>query len=594
MGLRDILQKEQGAQPPTPQPQAAPQAPMPEAAPRQPFPDGQAEPSMGQMEDALRSVVSGGIEGSADLVGQFGDTGAYMREGLTNALTRMGFPEQQARISANAYVKTLFPGGAAFSLPTTKTMRKMIPTAVMHEPQTAAGDIAHRAGYMAPSMMFTPNAGSMVNRGLSTLGAAALGHYGREGGEQTADYLEKNYKLNPKYRSWIEGGGDVLGTMAGSFAPEAIRKVITPYPAAPDRQKMVYALEQEGVPMTAGQKTGDEGLHQREALRSPSDYGEIRSAQEDAFSKGALNKAGVPNAHFATPDVLKKQRTVLGQEFDRLQNYGMQPDSSLVYDLTSARDNYLSVNSPTTKAPLVENMVQDILDEAQKNPNGISGDWLRNMGSKLRREIDRLKGVQGKDDVVEALEGIREAIDDNVERTIASANPADLGAYRDVREKYRNLIMLEEAAAGSTTGKLSPADLTRATKKMEGRRGYSRGYGPLNNYSRAGANVLTDPRTSKTAENASQIAPALKSVLGTGGVAGGLTALFTKGDPYLTAAAMGAGSTLDFARNKLRMSAAGQAYLANQLAGKWDLYGTAGRVGKAAMINGRRMNEENK
>ena len=189
---------------------------------------------------------------------------------------------------------------------------------------------------------------------------------------------------------------------------------------------------------------------------------------------------------------------------------------------------------------------------------------------------------------------IIDAIDGNVERSLAATNPNEVGAYRDLRTRYRNLITLEEAASNAPDAQLSPADLTRATKKMENRRGYSRGFGPFNNYSRAGAEILTEPANSGTTSR-------LVAALGGGGksltaatVMGGLGAAVGGVPGAGVGAAIGAAGDglFRFGKNYIRMTPAMQAYLANQVARGWTPEVGAGtRAATIGATNLRRIDE---
>lgn len=84
-----------------------------------------------------------------------------------------------------------------------------------------------------------------------------------------------------------------------------------------------------------------------------------------------------------------------------------------------------------------------------------------------------------------------------MERSIAKANPDDLGAWRDARRQYRNMMILEQAAASAgenaALGLISPRALRQAAAMgRQGRRGYVRGQGDFADLARAG-NALMLP-----------------------------------------------------------------------------------------------------
>jgi hypothetical protein len=111
-----------------------------------------------------------------------------------------------------------------------------------------------------------------------------------------------------------------------------------------------------------------------------------------------------------------------------------------------------------------------------------------------------------------------------MERSIATHNPADAGAWREARNEYRNLLVLEKAstAAGSNAaeGIISPSSLRNATINTQGRRNYARGNGDFADLARAGEAIMKPLPNSGTAPR--QYMQHLITALGSG--AGGMVA----------------------------------------------------------------------
>jgi hypothetical protein len=86
------------------------------------------------------------------------------------------------------------------------------------------------------------------------------------------------------------------------------------------------------------------------------------------------------------------------------------------------------------------------------------------------------------------------SLDDAMERSIVATNPRDAGAFRSLRTKYRNVLVVEDAVSRSgewaARGLVTPDALASATKRWHGERNWVRGKGPFAEFSRAAAATL--------------------------------------------------------------------------------------------------------
>ena len=556
---------------------------------------------MGTTEDVARSVVSEGSKGVADLAGGMGDMHNNIRGVAAWAMQKLGADEKTANKIGYAVATGTMPLSAF--MPDSKTTRSVIPDSWEHEAQTSAGDIAGRIAYGAPSTLAMP-AGSLANKALSLVGSSVGGFAGREGSEKIIDALENwvpKYKDTiEEYRPYIEGGADLVGSVGGSFAPSVVQRAVTPNPMTDERLADARTLDRHGVEMTAGQRTGNEALHYAESQTGGPAYWNMRQRQNRQYTAGALDDAGVgpqrpgaPRPDVASPEVLNRQHAQLGTEFDRLQGYGMNPDTQFFDDLVQIRDDYRATMPQHNRAPIVETTIRQLADRARRGIP-VDGELLRKTGTQLRRTRQQYR-ASGRADDAEAIDNLIEAIDGGLERSLAATNPNEVGRFQDVRRLYRNLITVEEAASNAPNGQLSPADLTRATKKMETRKGYSRGFGPFNNYSRAGAEILSEKPNSGTASR-------LVAALGGGGksitaatIGGGIGAMINGIPGAGMGAALGAGADMmvKLGKNYIRMTPPMQAYLANQLARGWEPgIGSGTRAGVAGVNSVNRSKEK--
>lgn len=544
---------------------------------------------VGAAEDMARTVGPAAERGAIGTLNMGSDLAARVRHGMgwLAGLT----PEQLDAIDG---VQRGFGIGVPSTTPEAIAKAEEV-QGPLYQPQTWQGDLTDRTVSNAVAALLGP--GTLLNKGLSAVGGAVGGYAGKEGTKKMVDALEgwaPRYKDKiEKARPYIEGTADIAGNVVGSMAPNAVKNIVTPNPMSDNRLRDAQILDDHGVEMTAGQRTGNQALHYAESQTGGTAYSNMRDRQGRQYTAGALEDAGIPNAAEASPEVLNRQHAALGAEFDRLQGYGMNPDTQFFDDLVQLRDDYRATMPQHNRAPIVETTVRDLADRARRGIP-VDGEYLRKVGTQLRRMRQQFV-ASGRADDAEAVGNIIDAIDGNVERSLAVTNPDEVGAYRDLRTRYRNLITVEEAASNAPDAQLSPADLTRATKKMETRRGYSRGFGPFNNYSRAGAEILTEPANSGTTSR-------LVAALGGGGksltaatVMGGLGAAVGGVPGAGIGAAIGAAGDglFRFGKNYVRMTPAMQAYLANQVARGWTPEVGAGtRAATIGATNLRRIDEE--
>ena len=279
-------------------------------------------------------------------------------------------------------------------------------------------------------------------------------------------------------------------------------RALTPFPVAPERQVLLKTLKKEGIDLTAGQATGSNTLRYAESELGGSKGARMMEKQGEQFTSAALKRAGI-TADRATPEVLDKAFTRIGNEFDNLAARNtMQPDAKLAKDVTDAVQSYVDVTTPTTRFDNVGKLANEILG----SPNGMAGPKYQ----KLRSDIETIARNTKDGTHASALRDLKNALDEAMERTLQANNSPDLGAWRKVRREYRNIIVLEQAATGAgekaAEGLLSPSALRTATVTKHGRRNYARGTGDFADLARAGEATMkplpqsgTAPRTAARA-----------------------------------------------------------------------------------------------
>lgn len=417
-------------------------------------------------------------------------------------------------------------------------------TGRLYKPQTTAGEYARTIGEFAPGALFP---GGIAQRVVGNVLAPALG-------SEAAGQLTEGTSAEPYAR--------VAGALAGAIAPGMAARAVSPVKGGgTERAKFVKTLENEGVTtLTAGQKTGSKPLRWTESTIGDMPFTGGRAAslmeqQGEQFTRAALKRAGV-DANRATPDVMNDAFVRIGRDFDAIAaNAKVPPSVKLYRDSKKIVDDYKAITPQGMRAEIVENLFNDIQRAVRpfgKNPRaGLTGKEYVSW----RSQIDRAaRGAAGNPPLADALRGLRNTLDDAVERGLPQ-NLTD--KWRKARTEYRNILAIERAAVGAgeaaAEGIISPSALRNAVKTIHGTRNYARGKGDLADLARAGEAIMKPLPQSGTApraafQNMLQIVGA-----GAGGTAGGFPGAV-------------AGAALPALAGRAIMSKPAQTYLANQTA----------------------------
>jgi hypothetical protein len=369
-----------------------------------------------------------------------------------------------------------------------------------------------------------------------------------------------------------------FGGAVGAVAPvvaAGVGKAISPFLARdPVRAARVATLEAEGYKPTAGEATGSRPLQWMEQH-----FGELggvsKTPQAEQLGAAAFAKAGQAETR-ATPEAMDRAFGNVGKQFDELaQQTAIPKDRALLADVGTTIKEFDQRVSATNRPAIVRAMQKEINNAYYLNKQSIPGDVYKELTSKLEAEA-RAQAASGPTGhaAADALRNMRGALDNAMERGLQQSNSPLLGAWKDARGKYRNLLVLEKVAVNPNTqnGLVTPAGLYAATKQVQGIRNMARGRGDLQPLAQAASDVLRNLPSSGTAQRMYyQGIPGL-----IGGVGG---ALYSGGDPT-SAAGFGllglAGPPL---AGRALMSPRVQRYLANQA-----MAGPAGQLTRAATV----------
>lgn len=400
----------------------------------------------------------------------------------------------------------------------------------LYKPKTTAGEYAQTIGEFAPGGL---GPGGLARKATNVVAPAIA--------SETAGQLTKGTD--------VEGVARIGGALAGGALPALGRRAVTPFPNLdPEHARLVQVLDNEGVRLTAGDRTGSKAVRWAESVANDTPFagqriGAEKAAQGEDFTAAILRRVGENDRRVTGPVVDGAFRRI-GGEFDRLAaNNVMRGDAQLTADLRQAVRDYTALVPPTNRAPAVADIVRDLNLILQRN-----GQLTGAQYQAFRSRFDKAARAARQDpQLSDAMFGIRNAIDDAMERGMSQA---DAEAWRQARNQYRNMLVVEKLATGANAdaaqGIIKPQALLGAVA-TQNRRDLARGRGDFADLAKAGRAVLQELPNSGTP--ARQAAMQILNIFG-GTIAGLPGALASAGGQSLGA--------------RLLMSGPGQRYLGNQ------------------------------
>ena len=413
----------------------------------------------------------------------------------------------------------------------------------------AVGNVTGSVAALAPLGM-TQVGGRLL--GMTGGFGSRLGFGVASGGALSgADALTRGATLGEAGMTALAGGalGAAFPLIGASF-----RRAISPVTGNASKAAAADVLRNEGVELTAGQMTGNKGLRFREAELGGNSAQDFMERQGRQFTAAALRRAGI-NADEASHDVIDRAFTDIGGQFDTLvARNAITPDQRLARDLQAGWRRFEGATGPSTRPRVIERLLADIYGQGNAGP--ISGAWYK----AKRTELGKLTKSTNPE-LAEAARDFMEALDDAMERTLSQTNPNDLGAWREARRLYRNLIVIEDAStragAQSADGFITPQAL-RSAAMRQNKRAFSRGRNEFVNLADAGVSAMTPLPDSGTAGrlSAKAILPAgMAAGAGIGGTIGNIPGAILGG---------AIGGAVPWAVGRAMLSGPGRAYLSNQ------------------------------
>lgn len=498
-------------------------------APTSAAPSAPAAPPPSVSGDLAKSVGSGLAKGAVGLVGSIGDMAAglghYSDVAGDYLARKMGF-------EGGAPLPNVIAEGAGSKSIGAAVDKLSGAPVTSYQPETTAGKFAQTASEFVPGALAGPGGLARKVIGYGILPGAA---------SEAAGQATEGTKLEPVAR--------IAAAIAAGAAPGLASRAVTPLPISPDRQKLVDALAREGVPLTAGQKTGSTPLRYAESIfgESPGAGGQtarIMEAQGEAFTDAAMRRAGASG--LATPEALQGNYKRLSNEFETLSARNtLTADTQLGQDIGKTLREYDKI-LPSEQRKIIGNLATEIVDRFTAGGGKMPGADYQSIRSRLSKRAQNNRGKD--DDYADAARGLRDALDKGMKRSIS---PDDAEAWDLARKQWGAQKVVERAAGGAGSeaaqGRISPAQL-RIAAALGDKSGYARGQGDFAELARSGAAVMTPLPNSGTGQrmNLAQILGA-----GAGGASGGVLGAV-------------AGAAAPGVAGRLLMSRPVQAYLGNQ------------------------------
>lgn len=391
---------------------------------------GAPQQNVGVGEDVARSALGGAITGTADVVQAPSLLGRGISGLINRGIEALGFETNYDEMARANPPQDLLQQVGEFA--------PSIQQAAEYQPQTLAGEYAQTAGEFLPGAVFTPG-GPLARIGMGVLAPAVA--------SETAGQIAQAADLGPTGEAIARVGGAVFGPSALSGAA---RRIISPTGGAnAARMQAADVLEQAGIPISAGQRTGSTLLRAAEDTLQPS------TEQLEGFTRAAMRSIG-SQADTASADALEEAAKRIGGVFDDVaRGVDAVPTPGSGQQFASIANTYRQLAPTSGRAPIVDNIadaVQDAIDKGRQIPAETLMTW-RSRLSRLTRSND----TATREVATDALE----ALDDMMNSALQAAGRSDdVARLAEARRQYRDFLAIERAAAqrseNAAVGILSP------------------------------------------------------------------------------------------------------------------------------------------
>ncbi|TXN43585.1 hypothetical protein [Methylobacterium sp. WL7] len=486
--------------------------------------------------DVGRSALSGLDKGVAGIAGAPADAArgiSWAKDYLDARMTGQNADQLAAQRDAKAPVsRTTLEnyGGDAFHQG----------SGLAYDPQTTAGKYADTVASFVPGALLGP--GSVMRR--FALGAGVPGLASEAAGQATAGSAAEPF----------------VRAAAAIASPIAASRAITPITTSAGRIPLTNTLEAEGIPLSAGQRTGSMPLQWMESTLSDvpfagSGAGHLMEAQKQGLNRAVARRFG-EDADLLTPDVMRGAAKRIGGVFDDVQSRNsLQYDAQMGNDIANTIDRY-----GKKLTPLQKGMFGDLIDDVRNQTIAGGGSIPGDVYQQARSDLTKLaQGAKTTDPLyADSVKGLRNAMDSAFERSVAGT--PDAGALGEARRQYAAMKTAEKAVGGAgvsaAEGNVSP-NMLRSAVAGQDKAAYVRGQGDMTDLARAATAIAPLPNSGTAPRSMAQHALTVLGSAGAGAMMG------VPNETALLAAAAGLGAPA--LAGRALMSAPMQAYLGNRL-----------------------------
>jgi hypothetical protein len=537
-------------------------------------------------EDVAKAAGSGVIQGLAGVPGIPGDVqgianaagSALSARGLNPLDPMRAAADWAARQTVGRAVNAYKSGGADWSadtqasapdptpqLPGSADFQKAFSDKILpaYQPQTTPGQIANTAGQMVGGGLMFPGAsvGQKVFSGIA-------GGLGAEAAGRTAEGLGM-----PDVAPYARALGAVVAPMAAAGA-------ITPLRNDPARLAAANRLRDEGIPVTAGQQTGNRFLQNLESTLAESPGGvNPYVGQQEAFNAAVGKRMGLPEGtEKLSEGVMRGRAEEISQAYRQvLTPNPLSVDLPLTQDILGVASKYHDRVQLAQKSQFDKDLSL-LKSEIQRNEGLLSGEQYQQLRSHFATRAREFKQSDGA--YSQANREIRDALDAAWERSTAAAgNQEAVAAKRELDRHYGAQKAVSQALANSPNrglGDVSPFMIGSTARAASGADALVRGQSDLGSLASAGTAIMRQPGNSGTA-NRLQIMGMLSGAGGIGGFLAG-------GGPLTSAGGAALGAALPSIASQFVNRGLGQAWLAGRMPGQ-SLLNEGVLSGAQALVN---------
>lgn len=336
-----------------------------------------------------------------------------------------------------------------------------------------AGNVISSAAMFAPTA-FVPVANTLTGAGLAGAAMGAIQPVA-SGESRLAN-------------AGVGGAAGVGGQVLGNALGRALRPVASRL--SPEEAALAAAAQREGIPLTAGQKTGSRPLQVAESVMEnlPLTSGSQlagREAQQRAFTAAALKRAGIAGDSAQAPALLAQKNALgaqIGDVAERGTLYFDDPLTTKIVDILHNAQTHL----PPDKVKQVAGTVDQIMSQVEQS-GAMRGTNYQGWREPLRALASE-GGATGR-----VYGDLRKALDTAFRGQLSGA---DKEAVEGASRQYANVKTIIDAMGGPGTapakGQLSPAQLSAALGRSMGREGKALWRGDLNELARVGQVFVKD------------------------------------------------------------------------------------------------------